>query len=191
MEGHLRSGEFRYAEAFRRWRAGDETAFEDLAKAIASRIYPIALRALASREAAEEATQEALVRIYMRASQVADPEVFESWALKVALSRINDRFRGVKRFRKAQAGLTELRAAMGSPEALGALEREELAQALSEALGAIDEKHREVFLLREVEGLSHREISKMLGVPEGTVWSRLSYARKMLREHLIERGMTP
>ena len=80
---------------------------------------------------------------------------------------------------------------MGSPEALGALEREELAQALSEALGAIDEKHREVFLLREVEGLSHREISKMLGVPEGTVWSRLSYARKMLREHLIERGMTP
>lgn len=69
-------------------------------------------------------------------------------------------------------------------EPLTALERSELRAALTEALNTLDEKHREVFLLKEVEGLPHGEIAQMLGVPEGTVWSRLSYARKKLLETL-------
>ena len=52
------------------------------------------------------------------------------------------------------------------------------------ALESIDEKHREVFLLKEVEGMSHQQIAEVLDVPEGTVWSRLSLARRHLRERL-------
>ena len=46
-------------------------------------------------------------------------------------------------------------------------------------------------MLREVEGLSHGEVSRLLDIPEGTVWSRLSYARKKLREELTRRGVQP
>ena len=111
--------------------------------------------------------------------------------MRVAFSRINDRFRGRKRFRKAQAGLAELRKLQDSGEGLSRPERDELRGALAEALEAIDEKHREVFLLREVQGRSHREVAGLLGVPEGTVWSRLSYARKRLREELTRCGIEP
>ncbi len=60
--------------------------------------------------------------------------------------------------------------------------------AITGALESLDEKHREVFLLKEVEGLGHAEIAKLLGVPEGTIWSRLSYARKKLQEKLRIQG---
>jgi len=175
-------------ELLEKVRAGDAAAFEEIARRLTGRIYPMALKALASREAAEEATQDALVRIYTRIDQVKDPKALEGWAMRVAFSRINDRFRGRKRFRKAQAGLTELKKLNGHEEGLSRLERKELRKALSDSLEAIDEKHREVFLLREVDGRSHREVAELLGVPEGTVWSRLSYARKRLREELVRRG---
>ena len=58
---------------------------------------------------------------------------------------------------------------------------------LREAIASLDEAHREVFVLREIEGLAHSEVAKSLGIPEGTVWSRLSYARRMLREYLGRR----
>ncbi len=178
------------AEIFERFRSGDEDAFEEIARRLTSRIYPMALRALASHEAAEEATQDALVRIYTRASQVTDPNAFEGWAMRVAFSRINDRFRGRKRFGKARAGLAEV-LRLRDTGGLEPLERQELRQALADSLDAIDGKHREVFLMREVDGRSHREIATALGVPEGTVWSRLSYARRKLRDELEKRGMKP
>ena len=191
MAGRGDEGGRPLTELFEEFRSGDEGAFEEIARRLAARIYPMALKALASREAAEEATQDALVRIYTRMEQVADAASFEGWAMRVAFSRINDRFRGRKRFRKAQAGLAELKKLQDPGEGLSRLEREEISTALSDALDAIDEKHREVFLLREVEGLSHGEVSRLLDIPEGTVWSRLSYARKKLREELTRRGVQP
>jgi len=191
MAGRREREDTPLAELLEKVRSGDKAAFEEMARRLTERIYPMALRALASREAAEEVTQDSLVRIYTRLDQVEDPKALEGWAMRVAFSRINDRFRGRKRFRKAQAGLTELKKLNAQDEGLSALEREELRRALSEALEAIDEKHREVFLLREVDGRSHREVAELLGVPEGTVWSRLSYARKRLREELVRRGVQP
>ena len=191
MAGRTGKGECSLAELLEKLRAGDEAAFEEVARKLTARIYPLALKSLASREAAEEATQDALVRIYLRMDQVSDPASFEGWAMRVAFSRINDRFRGRKRFRKAQAGLAELKRLQESGDGLSRPEREEVRQALSDSLEAIDAKHREVFLLREVDGRSHKEIAAMLDVPEGTVWSRLSYARRRLREELSRRGVQP
>jgi RNA polymerase sigma-70 factor (ECF subfamily) len=162
------------SELVRRFRAGDESAFDELVKRLTPRLNALALRSLGSAEAAEEAVQDAWVRIYNRIGDVQDPQAFEGWAIRVTLSRINDEFRARSRERSAREGLAELR-------------REDLARVLREALESLDDTHREVFVLREVEGLPHAEIAKMLGIPEGTVWSRLSYARRMLRDYLKRR----
>ena len=68
---------------------------------------------------------------------------------------------------------------------LSTRERGELGEVLLNALEGLDEKHREVFIMKEVEGRSHEEIAGMLNIPEGTVWSRLSYARRGLRQRLL------
>ena len=175
-------------ELVRRFRAGDEAAFDEIVRRLTPRLHSLALRTLGSVEAAEEAVQDAWVRIYDRIADVKDPETFLGWAIRVTLSRVHDEFRSRARERSAREGLASLRAAAGSPRAgMSASEREDLARVLREALAAIDDAHREVFVLREIEGLPHAEIARTLGIPEGTVWSRLSYARRMLRDYLGRR----
>ncbi|MFH0938896.1 MAG: RNA polymerase sigma factor, partial [Planctomycetota bacterium] len=105
---------------------------------------------------------------------------------------VHDHYRRLIRRDAAIATLEEIRAfeRKSVDEPLANLERDALRQALTEALAHLDEKHREVFLMKEVEGLSHAEIARILDVPEGTVWSRLSYARRKLQEKLKRMGYT-
>ena len=177
-------------ELVRRFRSGDEAAsrddiFQEIVKRLTPRLYSLSLRSLGNAEAAEEAVQEAWVRIYDRMGDLHDPQAFEGWAIRVTLSRIHDEFRARSRERTARKGLAEVRAGWGAPpERMSASEREDLARVLRDAVASLDEPHRDVFVLREIEGLPHGEISRILDIPEGTVWSRLSYARKALREYL-------
>ncbi len=176
------------ADLVLRFRAGDEAAFDRIVERLTPRLQAIAQRLLGNAEAAEEAVQDAWVRIYDRIGDVQDAGAFEGWATRVTLSRVHDAFRVRSRERAAKEGLAGLRAAVGSPpEKVSASEREDLARVLREAIASLDDVHREVFVLREIEGLSHERISRMLGTPEGTVWSRLSYARARLREYLKRR----
>ncbi len=176
------------SELVRRFRAGDESAFDDLVKRLTPRLNALALRSLGNAEAAEEAVQDAWVRIYNRIGDVQDLQAFEGWAIRVTMSRINDEFRARSRERSAREGLAAIRTAIGpTPDRTSDVEKEDLARVLREALESLDDTHREVFVLREVEGLPHAEIAKTRGIPEGTVWSRLSYARRMLRDYLKRR----
>lgn len=176
------------AELVRRFREGSEEAFEDLVARFTPRLYALAARALGSAEAAEEAVQESWVRIYNRVGELKDAESFPGWATRVTLSRVNDEFRSRARERAAREGLTGLRSAQGEPAAeMPALEREDLGRVLRDAMASLDSAHRDVFVMREIEGLPHAEIARALGIPEGTVWSRLSYARRSLREYLRRR----
>ncbi len=176
------------ADLVRRFREGDGPAFDLLVERMTPRLYAIAVKSLGSAEAAEEAVQEAWVRIHNRIGELQDPEAFGGWATRVTLSRINDEFRARARERTAREGLADIRRAMGSPpESMSRSEREDLARVLRDAMASLDEPHRNVFVMREVEGMPHAEIARTLGIPEGTVWSRLSYARKSLRDYLKRR----
>ena len=64
---------------------------------------------------------------------------------------------------------------------------EGLREIIFQALDELPDRHREVFVPREVQGMGHAEIARTLGIPEGTVWSRLSFARKSLQEKLRAR----
>ena len=175
-------------EWVRRYRDGDQEAFDRIVECLSPRLYSIALRSLGNAEAAEEAVQESWVRIFRRIGSLNDPQAFEGCAIRVTLSRIHDEFRARARERSARDNLAEIRYAIGpEPQKLSGAEREDLARVIREGLASLDEPHREVFILREVEGLPHIEIARLLGIPEGTVWSRLSYARRSLRDYLKRR----
>lgn len=175
-------------ELVSRSRSGDEEAFTRLVELLTPRLYNLALRTLGSADAAEEAVQEAWVRIYRRLRDLQDPKAFEGWAMRVMLNRINDEFRRRARERAARDELAGSGPTLPSSyEEVSPVEREDLARILSEGLATLDEAHRETFILREIEGLPHAEIARVLGIPEGTVWSRLSYARRSLRDYLVRR----
>jgi len=174
----------------RRFREGDEAAFDELVPLAGRMAFHLALRSVADANVAEEISQEALVRLYRHVNEIAGEGAFKTWFYRIVLNLVHDFYRRSVRQEAATSTLEEIRSVerKSRDEPLGNLEREALGAALTQALESLDEKHREAFLMKEVEGLSHAEIAKTLDVPEGTVWSRLSYARRKLQEKLRHLG---
>lgn len=170
----------------RRFTRGDESAFAPLAEQVARIVYPRTLKAVGNHETADDITQEVLLRVYRRVGEIGDVKAFEGWIHRIAFNLIHDHYRRRTRERQLRQGFTEYQAQVRASR-ISARERQELAEILRGALEVLDEKHREVFILKEVEEHSHEQIAELLGIPEGTVWSRLSYARRALRERLQRR----
>jgi RNA polymerase sigma-70 factor (ECF subfamily) len=179
-------------ELVRQFRAGKEGAFDELAPLAGRMAYHLALRSVADANIAEDIAQEALVRLYRHVNEIAGEGAFKTWFYRIVLNLVHDHFRHAVRQDSATTSLEEIRTSehKSRDEPLGNVERDALRRALTEALNCLDEKHREAFLMKEVEGLSHAEIAKTLDVPEGTVWSRLSYARRRLQEKMRRLGYT-
>ena len=174
----------------RRFREGEDTAFDELAPLAGRMAYHLALRSVADANVAEEIAQEALVRLYRHVNEIAGEGAFKTWFYRIVLNLVHDYYRRSVRQDTATTTLEEIRTIerKSRDEPLSNVEREALRAALTQALESLDEKHREAFLMKEVEGMSHAEIAKTLDVPEGTVWSRLSYARRKLQEKLRHMG---
>ena len=176
-----------------RFRQGDSHAFDELAPLAGRMAYHLALRSVADTNLAEDIAQEAVVRLYGHVHEIEGIGAFKTWFYRIVLNLVHDQYRRFSRQDNAFTTLEEIRTTeqKARSEPLGDMELSGLRAALTQALDSLDEKHREVFLLKEVEGLGHSEIAKILGVPEGTVWSRLSYARKKLQEKLKRQGYSP
>ncbi|HEY0512978.1 MAG TPA: sigma-70 family RNA polymerase sigma factor [Thermoanaerobaculia bacterium] len=164
------------------------TAFEDTAQRYQRRVYSFARYLLSSREEAEDVTQEVLLRLW-RHRQGVDEERLGPWLLRVTRNACYDLLR--KRRSEAAAGLT---AGAGDPETEAVASAEPDPQASAEAadfrrrllaaLAELGEPYKSVVILREVQGLPHREISEALGIPEATVRVHLHRGRLKLRERL-------
>jgi RNA polymerase sigma-70 factor (ECF subfamily) len=167
-----------------------EDAFNELAPLAGRMAYHLALRSVADSSVAEDISQEALTRLYKHVGEIAGEGAFKTWFYRIVANLVHDHFRRAVRQDSAKSTLEELRAVENKSrsEPLSNLERTGLRTALNDALACLDEKHREAFLMKEVQGLSHAEIAETLDVPEGTVWSRLSYARRKLQEKLKRMG---
>ena len=180
----------RIVQLVREFREGKESAFDDLAPLAGRMAYHLALRSVSDSNIAEEISQEALVRLYKHVGEIAGEGAFKTWFYRIVLNLVHDHFRRAVRQDAAKSTLEEIRTLENKSrnEPLGNMERDGLRSALNDALSCLDEKHREAFLMKEVQGMSHAEIAKTLEVPEGTVWSRLSYARRKLQEKLKRLG---
>jgi RNA polymerase sigma-70 factor (ECF subfamily) len=184
-------------ELVQRARTGELAAFNSLVLRHQDAAYGLALRFLSSREAAEDATQEAFIRAY-RAIGSFRGERFRSWLFSIVANACRDELR--RRRRRPQRSLDEAREQPDradldpvdpdpTPEAQAL--SGELREALERSLMQLPEDWRLVVVLSDVQGLSYEEIAESAGVPLGTVKSRLSRARARLREILLASGELP
>jgi RNA polymerase sigma-70 factor (ECF subfamily) len=165
------------------------TAFEDTAQRYQRQVYSFARYLLSSREEAEDVTQEVLLRLW-RHRQGVDEERLGSWLLRVTRNACYDLLR--KRRSEAAAGLSStfddetVEVASTEPGPQVQAEAADFRRRLLVALAEIGEPYKSVVILREVQGLPHREISEALGIPEATVRVHLHRGRRKLRERLKE-----
>ncbi len=176
-------------------RQGDFAAFEALVSKYERRLYALALRMVHHRQDAEEVVQQTFLSVIEHLDGFREESSFYTWLMRIAtnhalaLLRRRSVRKGVE-LRGSDAGdaLEDLPHPQyiarwrETPDEIAM--RRETGRLLAEALEALDEKYRMVFLLRDVEGLSTREAADALGISEANVKVRLLRARLMLRERL-------
>ena len=187
------------AEAVARARRGDPEAFRVLVERYQGRAYGQALRMLGDTERARDAVQEGFLRAYRGLPRFQGRSAFYTWLYRLMFNvcidaKRRDRSRLHVEWDDAVAREVpaeveddpQLRIAPGPDQAM---ERAELGGALRDAIGKLPVDARRTLLLREVDGLSYAEIAQALEIPKGTVMSRLHYARRQLREELVDSGI--
>ncbi|MGB0036100.1 MAG: RNA polymerase sigma factor [Candidatus Acidiferrales bacterium] len=158
-----------------------EREFEQRLSDCPTLAYRVALGVLRNTAEAEDVAQEAMLRAYRNFHRLRDREAFRAWLVRTAWRLALDRIRAAgRRERRELALINDL------PEitAESAAASREFESHIARALDELPEKMRIVMVLAAIEGYNTREVAKLLGIPEGTVKSRLFHARKQLAESL-------
>jgi RNA polymerase sigma-70 factor, ECF subfamily len=174
-----------------RWQSGDASAFELLVRRHERRVYRLLLRMLGNREDAEDAAQEAFLSLHRHGHRFRREARFSTFVYRVAANAALNRRRSLGRSRARERELA-LRQAAGShlppaprdPE--GATTGAEVQVRVQHALMELPPDLRAAVVLYDIEGQSYRDIAEALGIPEGTVKSRIHRARSALRDLLRE-----
>jgi RNA polymerase sigma-70 factor, ECF subfamily len=183
-------------QLFQRYTDGDEQGFQLLMERYEPRIQGFLRKRLNDEERVEDLTQDTFLRIH-RARDSYDPgRKFSTWIHTIANNLLKNEFRN--RSRRREMVFSDLRSehstsgAPARPVEFESLDsdpeqetyRSELREAIDTAIGRMDEHHRIPFVMREVEDLSYEEIAEAIGIPVGTVKSRLNRARNSFRSLL-------
>jgi RNA polymerase sigma-70 factor (ECF subfamily) len=174
-----------------RARGGDPEAFRELVVRHQRRVYAVALGIVKDRDLAWDVSQDAFVRVHQHLSEFRDEASFSTWIHRITARIAIDVLRKERPSRRSdvadvpepvlqEAAPGVLATALGTNPQETVLRRE-LAGRLSEALGQLPDVHRTVLVLREMDGLSYEELAERLGIPRGTVMSRLFHARKKMQ----------
>lgn len=165
---------------------GDGEAFALLVQRHQKMVYNLALGKTGSHHDAEEITQNAFLKAWQGLPQFQGKAAFSSWLYRLTLNAATDFLRQRGRHAKvvslSDPDLPPIPDQSPTPEERSAAEADR--QALWQAIEALPEQQRTILLLREIDGLSYKEIALALDLEEGTVRSRLSRSRKVLRKLL-------
>ena len=164
-----------------RCQAGERAAQQRLYELCHLRVYRLMLRMVGQQDAAD-LTQQVFLRVFSKIGTFAGQSRFETWLYRLAVNEALQHLRKGSRWQFKPL----------SQEPMSEQEphehQKQNSELLEQALARLDTELRSIFVLREVEGLSYREIAEAVDIPEGTVGSRLNRARKELQRHLTDLG---
>ena len=166
--------------------AGDDNAFGDLVTRYQDRLFNTLVHCLGSPDDAEDAVQDALLQAYAKLASFRGASQFYTWLYRIAM---NVGLTQLRR-RKPVASLDHAKEALGEepPAADDGPEQRLLADErvahVQAALADLGDQHRQILVLREIEGFSYEEIAEVLDLPVGTVRSRLFRARGQIKDRL-------
>ena len=169
-------------------RAGDTEAFGVLVRRYQDRLYPTVFRLTGCADEAHDLLQEAFLRAFEKLGRFQGESSFYTWVYRIAVNLALSGRRKRRPVLRLQHGRNG--AVVDPPDAApesdpsAPLERAERDRLIQEALGALAPDHRAVVIMKEYDGLHYDEIGSILGIPVGTVRSRLHRARGELRERL-------
>jgi RNA polymerase sigma-70 factor, ECF subfamily len=178
-----------------RLRQRDERAFSEVVRLHGDKVFNLVLRMVGTRAEAEDIAQEVFVTVFKSIDSFRGESKFTTWLLRIAANHSKNRIKylarrstdkngldGASEAHMADQGKAPLQGHIDAPDAR--LEAAELETMMQEAIATLDEEHRLLVVLRDIEELSYDEIAEITGLPEGTVKSRLHRARVALKEHL-------
>ena len=163
---------------------GDSAAFNEIVLAYRKRILGTITRLIARPEDVEDVAQEVFLRLYFSLDQLRTAEVFEPWLYRLTVNAAYDYLRKQRRRQEFRmSDLSEQQVVMADAVAGGKVEHDEqqkkkLRESVDSLLGAVSEADRVLLLLKEVEGLSLKELEKVYKVNENALKVRLFRARQ-------------
>jgi RNA polymerase sigma-70 factor (ECF subfamily) len=171
---------------FLRARAGDEAAFTALANRQRPYARAVAMRLLGSRADAEDAVQEALIRVWNARDSFRADSVFLPWFTRIVTNAARDiaRRRAVRHTEQLEDTASELLSTLDDLSETTI--HRAAADAFASAVTKLPRRRQKIVIMHDVHGVVHGEIAGMLEIPVGTVRAELSYARKQLRVALAE-----
>jgi RNA polymerase sigma-70 factor (ECF subfamily) len=175
--------------------AGDEGAWEDLVKTHTRRVYSICYRFIGKDSEAQDLTQEVFLRLFRTLKSFRSGEgSFTVWLARMTRNLLIDNYRRTRQERvtdsiEEQLPMLEERSIGSGSRADGLLAGREASELLQGALQRLSPELRETVILRDLEEMEYKEIAETLGVPEGTVKSRLNRGRaelaRILRKYQV------
>ncbi len=174
-------------ELINKIQAGDKGAFEVLANRYSSLAYNLALKFTKNPTCAEEVVQNVLVTVHKKLSSFKGQSAFSSWFYRVTANASLMYLRKKRQDKSTPVeniGLELENAKTQIKKSYDKLESKEIGKHIEKALATIPNEYRIIFILRDVDGLSSKEVSSITGVTVAAVKSRLHRARLMLRKSL-------
>ena len=173
-------------------REGDMTALAILVEKYQQLVYRVAIQITQNHEDANDVMQDTFLKVYDSIHSFREDAMFETWLYRIVVNHAMNLVKRRKRRREthfldvdgSELSLNAVQATGSASDPQKYLEKKELQKWVTQAVDSLPVKHRTVIILHEFEGLTHPEIASILGCSEGTVRSRLHYARRKLRSLL-------
>lgn len=166
---------------------GDSSAYDTLVTRYRDRLYALVYHMVLNAQEAEDLAQETFVKAYRNLGAFRHESNFYTWLYRIAVNLVYTQSKKHSRRRALFTAAVQSGDTLGShwpatPEELA--QSEEAREMILKAIHLLDPRFRQVLILKELEGLEVAEVAKILGLPEGTVKSRLYRAREDLRRLL-------
>lgn len=166
---------------------GDEEAYGVLVERYKRKVFNMAYSLTLNRDVADDLAQEVFIKAYYALPKFKHKAAFSTWLHRITINRVRDYLRSASRMKQVSLEDTLREVPAHKDEMLQRERNEELARRktiVHKAIAALPEKYRIILSLRDIQGLSYEEISRVLDISPGTVDSRLHRARKILKKKI-------